>query len=908
MLRNILFIVVIIAFSVVTANSFDRNSIHQDRLNGVATENRPVENPKVDFVSFSAALTDYQISESVIPATFDQDHLCLLALNDGSWLAVFADNRLGSNKIFYQKYDASGNPVGDNTVLATSSLGQNLVDPKLVQNSEGKIYLLYRNQSSGLIIATRLNADLTTDKPPLLVNDTTSAYAGPFDFALYPSGKMVVVWENYSGVGSNINFRIFDSSMTALTSPALVNSDGGSVSHWEPSVAVDNSGNFVVTWEDYRNSNADVYLRLFNGSGVALGSEQALVPPPSNTAAQYAPEVIYTPATGFVVGWIDLRTNQDVYLQRYEVLSGFVGGNFVINEINPQYINWNLDLALNENDELVTCWAAFGPLNNILRLPFDGSLNAVGSPEAINQATTGRRWEPTIKFATDGKSLAGWTEFHPENDNADMLVSFFDGTGSATGSELMVNDDTEGAISDNPVIAPLTTWYNLVAYSDQQNDAGDVFCRTISNNGIPLNNPIRVNQDNGNNLQSEISVASSVANGKGLILWVDSRDVNAVPGQRIYGRFTNQFGSFISDEFMISDSASVAVKLAPKAIFDATGNGLVVWSDSRSGSYQIYGRKININGTLTSDEFIISNSLNDLSNIKPFLGVDSFNRMYVTWLDNGGAEAVIKTVWYNSSGVEAARFNWSPTVEDVTIDDFAGAVSSDGKIYLLWSGTDQLLYLTVLNNSGVVTTAPFVITDDAGAIASKPSIAVDNNNYVSAVWVDRRNGKKEVYYLVLDNGNNPLDFDNPVIASTPELMDNPQTSALNGRAWYVWTDSKSEGLNIYGGNFVYQPTDITEPGEIIPNRFELRQNYPNPFNPSTTIAFSLNSANKVNLTVYNIVGQKIITLVDGTLEAGEHKVDWDGKNEFDQPVASGIYLYRLETSHNSSTKKMMLLK
>lgn len=893
----------------VSANSFDRNRMHQNQLEGIDLLTRKVDDSKTDFPSFAAALTDYQISESVSPATFDQDHLNILALADGSWLVVFSDNRLGAQKIYYQKFDTNGNPIGANQLFASSAVGANLVDPKLTQDSQGHIYLLYRNQSSGLILAARFNADLSVDKSVILVNDTSSAaYAGPFDFALYPNGKMVVVWENYSGSGSSIKFRLFDTSMTPTSTPMLVNTDGGSISHWVPSVAVDPAGNFVIAWEDYRNGNADIYLRLFNGAGVALGSDQAVVPPPANAAAQYAPEIIYTPSTGFIIGWIDLRDNQDVYLQRYEVLSGFVGGNFMINEINPQYINWNLDFDLNQNNELVACWASFGPQNNILRLNFTSALVPVGNPVIVNQAATGRRWEPTIIYSASGANLSGWTEFIPENDNADILVTLFDSNGNAATSEIMVNDDSQGAISDYPSIAPLGTWYNLVAYSDQQNDAGDVFCRTISNSGVVSAGPLKVNQDIGNNLQSEISTASSITLGKGLILWVDSRDILAVPGQRVFGRLTNQYGLFDSDEFIISDSFSAEVKLSPQAVFDASGNGLVVWSDSRQGSKQIYGRRMNIDGTFGGDEFIISDSLNDLFNIKPHLGVDQSNRFFVTWLDTGGSEAVIKTVWYNSSGVESARFSWSSTVTDVPIDDFSASVSLDSKIYLLWSGSDQLLYLTVLNNSGGVVTAPFVITDDANAIASKPSVAVDNNNYVSCCWVDRRSGKKEVYYLVLDNTNMPLDFNRPMLASTPEFMNNPKTSALNGRAWYVWSDPKSEGQNIYAAKFLYQPTGVTEPSEILPNSFELYQNYPNPFNPSTTIAFSLNSANKVKLTVYNIVGQKIITLVDGMLEAGEHKVDWNGTNEFNQPVASGIYLYRLETTNNSSSKKMMLLK
>ena len=89
----------------------------------------------------------------------------------------------------------------------------------------------------------------------------------------------------------------------------------------------------------------------------------------------------------------------------------------------------------------------------------------------------------------------------------------------------------------------------------------------------------------------------------------------------------------------------------------------------------------------------------------------------------------------------------------------------------------------------------------------------------------------------------------------------------------------------------------------VPNSFELAQNYPNPFNPSTTITFALPTASNVNLRVYNLLGQEVITLLDGAKEAGFHSIDFDASE-----LASGVYFYRIETDNNVETKKMMLVK
>ncbi len=95
---------------------------------------------------------------------------------------------------------------------------------------------------------------------------------------------------------------------------------------------------------------------------------------------------------------------------------------------------------------------------------------------------------------------------------------------------------------------------------------------------------------------------------------------------------------------------------------------------------------------------------------------------------------------------------------------------------------------------------------------------------------------------------------------------------------------------------------------VVPNGFILEQNYPNPFNPITEIGFSLPKMSKVKLTVYNVLGQEVITLIESSLPSGNHKVTWDGRNELGSAVGSGIYFYRLATDDFEGKRKMILLK
>ena len=85
-------------------------------------------------------------------------------------------------------------------------------------------------------------------------------------------------------------------------------------------------------------------------------------------------------------------------------------------------------------------------------------------------------------------------------------------------------------------------------------------------------------------------------------------------------------------------------------------------------------------------------------------------------------------------------------------------------------------------------------------------------------------------------------------------------------------------------------------------------NYPNPFNPETMINFNLTVSGKVNLEIFNIRGQKIRVLIDELMPAGSHEILWNGRNEYDSEVASGVYFYRLQAGGESVTRRMVLLK
>tara|TARA_B100000945_G_scaffold255171_1_gene212327 strand:+ start:440 stop:2215 length:1776 start_codon:yes stop_codon:yes gene_type:complete len=94
----------------------------------------------------------------------------------------------------------------------------------------------------------------------------------------------------------------------------------------------------------------------------------------------------------------------------------------------------------------------------------------------------------------------------------------------------------------------------------------------------------------------------------------------------------------------------------------------------------------------------------------------------------------------------------------------------------------------------------------------------------------------------------------------------------------------------------------------VPKEFTLKQNYPNPFNPTTDISFTIGQTSDINLTIYNLLGQKVRVLENASRQAGTHTLRWDGRDQMGQDVSTGVYLYTLTNGTKSITKKMALMK
>ncbi len=164
-----------------------------------------------------------------------------------------------------------------------------------------------------------------------------------------------------------------------------------------------------------------------------------------------------------------------------------------------------------------------------------------------------------------------------------------------------------------------------------------------------------------------------------------------------------------------------------------------------------------------------------------------------------------------------------------------------------------------------------------------------NEEYLAEPYSISENPNLDYHYLTLEKINN-----SDALINWIEYISNNETYAFV-KNHYLQRISVS--------SFTDSDELVTLPAPVI-----LKQNYPNPFNPSTKICYTLKNAGQTELSVYNIKGQKVATLVKEVKTAGTHEIIWNGQDYQGENVSSGIYFYRLKSGTSSITKKMILMK
>ncbi len=354
-------------------------------------------------------------------------------------------------------------------------------------------------------------------------------------------------------------------------------------------------------------------------------------------------------------------------------------------------------------------------------------------------------------------------------------------------------------------------------------------------------------------------------------------------------------GTFTADIPFVGDGVFVSYNAVA-----TDGNGAAF--ESTSGSYRIL-----TDGIDSIEDIQLPADAESSDNGSPFAGI-------TTALDITGTVQTVGVLGSNLATIQSSTDPWSGIVVQIpegttvapgdviniteaTILDGSGAPAFDvtqlGDVTLTVTSTggEPLDYLTV----------PTSALQDAAVAQAHQSmllrfedVTITNADAGFGEWAFSSDGTEDNEVLA-DDQSPDLAEDFAVTTFT----DGAQVDFIQGIWWYSFGNYKLAPAGPEDIGAV--DTDIEE-GEL-PGTFALDQNYPNPFNPATTIQYTLGTASDVKLAVFDVLGRKVATLVDGTQPTGTYEVTFEAAD-----LPSGLYLYRLETATHTFTRSMMLLK
>tara|TARA_B110000196_G_scaffold286714_1_gene270583 strand:- start:170 stop:1183 length:1014 start_codon:yes stop_codon:yes gene_type:complete len=273
---------------------------------------------------------------------------------------------------------------------------------------------------------------------------------------------------------------------------------------------------------------------------------------------------------------------------------------------------------------------------------------------------------------------------------------------------------------------------------------------------------------------------------------------------------------------------------------------------------------------------------------------------------------MLVTVEYDPNSVPLLIFAENGNGESdivVTAEDLFGLTANDTVRVSILSVNDaptEFDLLTPMDGTELIITPNDISEELALTVTWESSSDVDGDelNYSFVLY----NGPQPQAAALIDTMLSDTVLHIPYLDIAELLGVSGQTSI--SADWAVFTtDGIDTTMSNYVWNIFFDASNVLSiVGGVTPDRFALYQNYPNPFNPITSLRYDLPQGELVNITVYDMLGRIVKTLVNSSQTAGYKSIRWNATNDRNEPVSAGLYLYTIQAGDFRQTKKMVLLK
>jgi hypothetical protein len=626
----------------------------------------------------------------------------------------------------------------------------------------------------------------------------------------------------------------------------------------DPVIASDGAGGAFIAWNDLRSGQGyDIYAQHVNASGIVQWDSNGTVIC-AESGIQNMVVMIPDGAGGAILAWEDKRTdmNYDIYAQRLNSSGTALWGAGGIPVVATDGDQQAPCIVSDGQGGAIIAWNDTRPggASNIYAQRLDASGNPLWQIDGVPvlKATVSSIFDPAAMIS-DGShgAIIGWDDARSTEPQTDIYVQRLDAAGNCrwdtNGAEACLDPASQAGtrLATDGAGGAIVCWTDWRAQSKPDGIYGDdgIYAQHVDSAGVALWTKDGVKVCDTTDRQEQAEIVSDGAGGA-ILAWEDKRKGSEFD---LYAQRVDSSGSVRWDSGGVPVCTAFGDQGFIRMASDSNGGALVAWIDNRVGNYDIYSTRI-------SDKGISLWPLNGVgittADGPQALGDMTFNKKngaILAWTDGRGGNA-------GSSNIFA---------QNVNLDGYLGLAPE----------------LTLPKNDAVIST-------DSVRLVWYPLLPRP-----SRYWLE----------FGLDSTFTYRSTDS-TITDTTYVVKN-----LSAGHSYWW---KIRGYDNGPGPFsavwkVSVETGVTEVSvdPNAPKAFALSQNFPNPFNPSTVVSYQLPVASRVELIIYDILGQEVATLVHQVQQAGRYSVTWNANGK-----ASGVYVYRLRAGSFVDTKKLVLLR
>lgn len=723
----------------------------------------------------------------------------------------------------------------------------------------------------------------------------------------------------------------------------------------DPQIASDSSGNYAVAWMSESCSEKHICLQRFNRNDEKTGQEIRISEP--GAAFQEKPALAMNGKGDIVIAWQSLDGEDSMYdikARLWKAGEAAPGEEILVNTF-VKYSQTEPEAAIDNAGNFVIVWTSWnqdGSDRGIYAQRFSSSGNKTGAEFQVNSTTEYSQARPSVKYFADGRFIAAWESWRqddPGNPGYGVYAQVFNAQGNKIGGEIPVNS----YLKDNQWFARIETFSDnrfVICWCSWGEDGSDggIYFQMFNSDCTKKGPEIRANKTCAE--YQWLPKVCALGDGKFAIAWSSWKQDGSREG--VYASVFDSLGHQTAFEDRINEYTD-GYQWEPDIVCGGAGTILTVWSSYNQfgNDYDIVARRtvpLSPQGYLENSNFhrvsgrtsasfilhVVDNSALRESKYQMTFRPAQKDTVYLTIVNISKQTEVIKDY-----PIDRGKnvFYRTPVFDGVTVEiipELSFGLDLEKSFFRNNSGSN-LAFSVILPIAGTKNLAPI----DIGLIWGRTDTLSDGSYSTPLDTAMSSSGKKEITtpfkaWNMTDNKKVDLLVIEPYASRNKKWDPNegiifmtPAPYRRSGTDTHAQLSAVLPAGNIRmpapgDTNFVLTMRPLKAEDEFtfetsksgfvpnavktseVPENFILYQNYPNPFNPTTTINYRLPRDGNLVLRIYNILGQKIATLIDGHQRAGQHRTIFKANRD----IASGIYFYDLEYENKIICRKMLLLK